>query len=822
MICFICKQQISELQALVVHYKCIHLLKSSSTYQCTEQQCTQLFPNLSSFKKHLARKHSITSHKPSNSNMLYLNEPQNDDFQIHNDDNIIPQIDETYDEIFNKNQSLPQENHNSFDLITAINRIHTSAVHFTISLLSNNNFSRKDSFNIQREIENILIQPIIDLLDSFTKDKIKDPLILSSFHQITQALSKPFEFCNTEYNLNKWLSDNNMFHQIQQFTINEEINLVSVSGETVYNDNNIKGIILPLQFQFKTFFETNNNLNKTLSHYSDLMNDKNASLRNFIQGSLWKDKIAQYQNKIVVPYFMYIDDFELNNPLGSHASFHSLSAIYYSFPLSDQSKLSNIHLAALIKTVDMKDFGNDLCLKKLIQELNILETNGIYINTQDGFKEVHFILGLFLGDNLALNSVSEFSKSFSANFFCRFCKAHKSKTHKLCEEDSLLLRNHTNYLEDIERNDFKETGIYKNSILNNIASFHVVKNYSIDIMHDIFEGICHYNMCHIINYYIGVANFFTLDILNFRKQHFNYGCIEFGNISPPIQMSHLKKFHLKMSAREMMTFVYYFSLMVGDLVPEDDEVWKFFLIFLEIIEILLSGQFTQSIVFHLKILIKKHNSDYIILFKDTLKPKHHLLIHYPMIILNSGPPRNFWCFRYESKHKEMKIYAHAITSRKNISLTLAKKFQYKFINNILLNSFGNIEYEVKSKHNINSRNNELIQRNLGLSLDDFNCYSQIKLKGTTYKVGYFVTKFIDELCLFEILDILLIKKNCSFKFIVSQLQIHNYNSHLRAYQVDNNDINLKNILNPEGCSGPPININITYNGNSMIRLKEYY
>lgn len=81
---------------------------------------------------------------------------------------------------------------------------------------------------------------------------------------------------------------------------------------------------------------------------------------------------------------------------------------------------------------------------------------------------------------------------------------------------------------------------------------------------------------------------------------------------------------------------------------------------------------------------------------------------------------------------------------------------------------------------------------------------------------------MDELYLFEILDILFIKKNCSIKFIVSQLQIHNYNSHLRAYHVDNNDINLKNILIPEDCSGLPININITYNGNSMIRLTEYY
>jgi len=97
------------------------------------------------------------------------------------------------------------------------------------------------------------------------------------------------------------------------------------------------------------------------------LND-NSSLKHFVQGSLRREKISQYQNKIVIPYFMYIDDFEVNNPLGSHASFHSLSAIYYSFPLLDQSKLSSIHLAALIKTVDIKHFGNDLCLQQLIKK----------------------------------------------------------------------------------------------------------------------------------------------------------------------------------------------------------------------------------------------------------------------------------------------------------------------------------------------------------------------------------------------------------------------------------------------------------------------
>lgn len=91
----------------------------------------------------------------------------------------------------------------------------------------------------------------------------------------------------------------------------------------------------------------------------------------------------------------------------------------------------------------------------------------------------------------------------------------------------------------------------------------------------------------------------------------------------------------------MMTFVFYFSLMVGDLIPEDDTIWIFFLNFLEIIEILLSSQFSNGSILHLQRLIEKHNSEYVSLFKDTLKPKHHLLVHYPTVIKNSGPPNIF-------------------------------------------------------------------------------------------------------------------------------------------------------------------------------------
>lgn len=69
-------------------------------------------------------------------------------------------------------------------------------------------------------------------------------------------------------------------------------------------------------------------------------------------------------------------------------------------------------------------------------------------------------------------------------------------------------------------------------------------------MHDVFEGIC-----HIIKYYINTAKIISL---NKQKTNFNYEPIEVGNVSPEITDQHLNKCHLKMPAREMLTFVHFF------------------------------------------------------------------------------------------------------------------------------------------------------------------------------------------------------------------------------------------------------------------------
>lgn len=78
------------------------------------------------------------------------------------------------------------------------------------------------------------------------------------------------------------------------------------------------------------------------------------------------------------------------------------------------------------------------------------------------------------------------------------------------------MRTIDNYCVDVLNENFCETGVYKESILNQINRFHVTQNFCVDMMHDLYEGICHYDICHIIKYYINTAKILTIKTLNTR------------------------------------------------------------------------------------------------------------------------------------------------------------------------------------------------------------------------------------------------------------------------------------------------------------------
>lgn len=359
MICFICEVNVATLSSLVAHFKIIHLLKSFDRYICKENNCLKSFQNLSSFKKHVISKHNsfenISNVTKDNSTSFVNNLNVTDQTGV---DKIVNN-ELTLDQPITKRSKPHQDN---FDFNKCAEKLNLYAVQFCVALHNNNNFCNSDVIYIQNNIESNIIQPIISLIKNTVEEEIEDPLVRFKFSKVTSAICNIFKFCKTEYLLKNWLENNNLLEgKCKQFTINDEINLVSRNGQTLYDEVTTKGVLLPIRFQIKKFFELNNNLDTALKLYNDLINcpvsEVNFSMSNFIQGSLWKEKISSYQGKIVMPFFLYIDDVEINNPLGSKSMCHSISAVYYSFPLDKQnSKLTNIFLAALLKSKDLKKF----------------------------------------------------------------------------------------------------------------------------------------------------------------------------------------------------------------------------------------------------------------------------------------------------------------------------------------------------------------------------------------------------------------------------------------------------------------------------------
>lgn len=455
---------------------------------------------------------------------------------------------------------------------------------------------------------------------------------------------------------------------------------------------------MPLKFQFQRFFELSNILQVTLENMKKLDTNYQVTgkITNIIQGEVWKSKISNLKDKIVIPYLLYYDDVEINNALGSHAAEQSLSVFYYSFPSLPQqylSSLENIFVALIYKSKDSQ-YGNSACLNTLIEEIKFLEKDGLLLSntnttTGAGQVRVHFILSTVVGDNLGLNSLLGFTKSFKSSYPCRICKCSQAEIVSSCKELSTKLRDEVNYNEDlnIENNIAKRiklNGLRENSIFNTIDSFHVTTNFAVDLMHDFFEGVCNYDISQVLLHLINVEQLFSLDILNSRKQSFNLGQTEIGNASPPIKISHLQslKLHI-MSAAEMWTFCHTLPLLIGDLVPINNEYWKLICLLLQVMDILLKGEFDENLLKELKKKIEHHHTHYIKLFGDTLKPKFHFLTHYPTIIRKLGPLRYIWCFRFEAKHKELKNYTNNTNSRRNIRFTVGVKCSLKFCNKLL-------------------------------------------------------------------------------------------------------------------------------------------
>jgi len=103
----------------------------------------------------------------------------------------------------------------------------------------------------------------------------------------------------------------------------EELNI----NEMKYVKNS--GSVISIAFILKKFFEIPNIFTKTIDYLTKLQSEKNIS--NIMQTEFWKLKTSG-SNEITLPLFLYEDDFECGNPLGSHTTLYKMSVIYFSLP----------------------------------------------------------------------------------------------------------------------------------------------------------------------------------------------------------------------------------------------------------------------------------------------------------------------------------------------------------------------------------------------------------------------------------------------------------------------------------------------------------
>ncbi|XP_044756597.1 uncharacterized protein LOC123315096 [Coccinella septempunctata] len=146
-------------------------------------------------------------------------------------------------------------------------------------------------------------------------------------------------------------------------------------------------------------------------------------------------------------------------------------------------------------------------------------------------------LGSKAGDDLGLNSILGFNESFQASFFCRFCKTPNEMTKIQTVEDLYSLRTQINYEMDMKSKSF---GIKEECVFNCLPSYHVIDNCSVDLMHDMLEGILRYDMAQVL-YYLVDKGYFSLDNLNERIRFLNFSEVDIGNPIPPIKIKNIKK-----------------------------------------------------------------------------------------------------------------------------------------------------------------------------------------------------------------------------------------------------------------------------------------
>lgn len=458
----------------------------------------------------------------------------------------------------------------------------------------------------------------------------------------------------------------------------------------------------------------------------------------------------QLSKECAISLILYVDDFEICNPLGTSRKKHKIFGVYWvlgNLPSSFHSSLSNIYLAALINSEDVKCYGYDSVLKPLLDDLTILEQQGLFIaklgKTLKGF--VHCVVA----DNLGAHSIAGFLEKFSGKYVCRFCTAENVDIQtKEVNSGAFCVRTediHVSHLKAIEEKTLvNHFGVKRKCVLSeHLSYFNVTQSFPPDIAHDLFEGIISVELALCLTVLIS-KRYFTLGDLNEAITTFPFKWTDKTNRPHRVPITYATKRTIGGNAHENWSLLRFLPLLVGTRVPSNEPAWQVLCELKDIVELVVAPFHTEDSISYLDFKISEHRTVFKEVFPhEKIRPKHHYLEHYPQLIRQFGPLVALWTMSFESKHSFFKRVIRHTNCYKNVLYSLAQRHhQFQTAYNLYMCRFAKPFLEVT---NVSTLPLDVINEDIALAvkqkhphMDNVNLAKNVSYSGFNYRIGMVV------------------------------------------------------------------------------------
>ena len=670
-VCYVCKFAVHacDFGAIKKHLS-DHLLFGELKYpiHCNQQECCSCFKTINNFMRHYKLYHATVVEPFRSHSGLTENDSSSGESDAECDIQCEPSINEP---------SLSEP---------PIEDIRTEALSLCCMLRANSAVPYSIIPDVMSSC-NVMLNSVVEhVISSLQSPLIQNMDDVHKFCESLKQLQSPLESLQSDYKQVTAITSNPLFVKPTRLItglpcIEAVTNGSRTQNVAVYKECQYISVISNLQslFSSRDFVAAFESESLTEACNTEFITSNVQSAGRYRQHEF-------YQKSNTVLIQLFYDDMATSNPLRGACAYYNIGVFYYTLrnlPAYFNSCFSNVHLLALCHSMDLKEHGFGIILDKFMSEIHILETQGISVDVA-GVGSRHLFGTLFqvTCDNLALNALFSFTKSFTCDFFCVNCYASQTDIQKHFRESQFVLRSkveHDGDCANASRQNSVVKGVSGTCLLNKSDYFHIIENKTNDCMHTVLEGIVPFELGCIL-YRLVHEKLILLDTLN-RKMSLFYSSLTVEKKNKPLEIVGVhcsgKGISPSMKAVQIWSLLRMLPLVLADIVSQKHPCIRLLHHLCHLTSIIFSPCFTQGMIAYLEDVIEDHLCNFKTIFPDVpLKPKHHFLVHYPSIIRANGPPVTYSCLRYELKNSFFKRSAHIVCNFRNITLTLATRHQF--------------------------------------------------------------------------------------------------------------------------------------------------